>query len=369
MLSDEINKAQRLVRTDAYQMSIGEIVSMYDSEEIIVDPEFQRLFRWNISQKSRLIESLLLGIPLPSIFVFEKEDGKWELIDGLQRMSTILEFMGQLKSPDGGKSPPSILEGTKYLPSLHSVVWEVSDQITDTPPTEQVALDKASQLAIRRARLGVEILKRPSDNQTKFDLFQRLNAGGTQANAQELRNCIMLMVNAGYFRQIRNAADQTAFTKVVGVSEEQRERQRHLELAVRFLVYTRIAYDGTLDVEAYIDEGIVTLAERGNSDKDEELIESTFQLLRSAMGDNALRRFEKNRHLGKVGLVGLEGIAVGVAKNLKKITALPDPKKFIQQRIKKFWTQPEIAAFTAAGIRGTTRIQKTLPFGEHWFHP
>jgi hypothetical protein len=66
------------------------------------------------------------------------------------------------------------------------------------------------------------------------------------------------------------------FNKVVGVSEEQRERQRHMELAVRFLVYTRIPYDGTLDDESYIDEGIVGLAERGNSDKDEELIESTF---------------------------------------------------------------------------------------------
>jgi len=369
MLSDEIKKAQRLVKTDAYQMSIGEIVNMYESEEIIVDPEFQRLFRWNISQKSKLIESLLLGIPLPSIFVFEKEDGKWELIDGLQRLSTILEFMGRLKSPDGGRALPSILEGTKYLPSLHSVVWEVSDQIDGTPATEQVELDKASQLAIRRARLSVEILKRPSDNQTKFDLFQRLNAGGTQANPQELRNCIILMVNPQYFRSIKKAAEQPAFTKVVDVSAELRERQRHLELAVRFLVYTRIPYDGALDVEAYIDEGIVKLAERGDSAKDEELIESTFQLLRSAMGDDALRRFEKNRHLGKVGLVGLEGIAVGVAKNLAAIFALTDSKKFLQQRIKKFWTQPAIAAFTSPGMRGTTRIQKTIPFGERWFRP
>ena len=56
MLSDEIDKAQRLVRTDAYQMSVGEIVSMYDGREIIVDPEFQRLFRWDIGQKSKLIE-------------------------------------------------------------------------------------------------------------------------------------------------------------------------------------------------------------------------------------------------------------------------------------------------------------------------
>jgi uncharacterized protein with ParB-like and HNH nuclease domain len=89
LLPEEIVNAQRQVRTDAYQMSIGEIVSMYDSHEIVIDPEFQRLFRWKIGQKSRLIESLLLGIPLPSIFVFEKENGSWELIDGLQRISTV----------------------------------------------------------------------------------------------------------------------------------------------------------------------------------------------------------------------------------------------------------------------------------------
>lgn len=124
MLTEEINKAQRLVRTDAYQMSLGEIVSMYESQEIIIHPEFQRLFRWNVGQKSKLIESLLLGIPLPSIFVFEKEDGKWELIDGLQRLSTILEFMGLLRTPEGDIRAPSVLEATKYLPSLHNVVWE-----------------------------------------------------------------------------------------------------------------------------------------------------------------------------------------------------------------------------------------------------
>src|SRR4051812_37475813 len=102
VLTEEITSAQRLVKTDAYQMSIGEIVSMYENRELIIDPEFQRLFRWDIGQKSRLIESLLLGIPLPSIFVFEKDDGSWELIDGLQRVSTILEFMGKLRRPGGG---------------------------------------------------------------------------------------------------------------------------------------------------------------------------------------------------------------------------------------------------------------------------
>jgi hypothetical protein len=115
MLQDEIINTQRLVKTDAYQMSIGEIVSMYENREIVIDPDFQRLFRWDIGQKSRLIESLLLGIPLPSIFVFERGDSSWELIDGLQRVSTVLEFMGKLRAPQSGVQPPSILEATKSL--------------------------------------------------------------------------------------------------------------------------------------------------------------------------------------------------------------------------------------------------------------
>ena len=371
MLTEEIEKAQRLVRTDAYQMSIGEIVSMYENHEIVIDPEFQRLFRWNIGQKSKLIESLLLGIPLPSIFVFEKEDGLWELIDGLQRISTILEFMGRLRSPEGGAHPPSVLEATKYLPSLHNAVWERSDLIQDFPVEEQQPLDRVEQLAIRRARLGVEILKRPSDDQTKYDLFQRLNAGGTQANAQELRNCIMLMINRQYFHTVKAAAEQPSFRTVTSVTDEQAERQRHVEMAVRFLVHTNVPYDGRLDVEEYIDDGIVSLAQAGDHARAADQINRTFQLLDEIAGGDALRRFQNGSYIGKVGLVGLEGIAVGVAKNFETIWALgPDKaKEFVKQKSYEFWSQPQTQNFTSPGLRGTTRIQRTVPFGEAWFHP
>lgn len=369
MLTDEIRNGQRSVRTDAYQMSVGEIVSMYDNREIIIDPEFQRLFRWNISQKSKLIESLLLGIPLPSIFVFEKEDSRWELIDGLQRISTILEFMGKLRSPDGGSEPPSILEATKYLPSLHNAVWELSEVIPEVPVPEQKELDKSHQLAIRRARIGVEILKRPSDDQTKFDLFQRLNAGGTQANAQELRNCIMLMVSGAFFRAVKVSAEEKQFRTVTAVTEDQFERQRHMELATRFLVHATVPYDGTLDVEEYIDEGIIKLASASDGVAEATLITQTFTLLNEVAGKDALRRFEKGQHSGKVGLVGLEGIAVGVAKNLVAINALPAPQDFVREKIRSFWEQEEASNFTSPGLRGTTRIQRTVPFGERWFRP
>lgn len=369
MLSDEITKAQRLVKTDAYQMSIGEIVSMYDNREIIIDPEFQRLFRWSISQKSKLIESLLLGIPLPPIFVFEQESGSWELIDGLQRTSTILEFMGKLRGANETIEPPSALEATRYLPSLHNAAWARSEQISDVLLNEQVELDKSQQLSIRRARIGVEILKRPSDVETKFDLFQRLNAGGTQANAQELRNCIMLMVNGLYFRAVKSAAESEQFQKVLSISEDQIERQRHMELAVRFLVHTHIPYDGRLDVEEYIDEGIVELARENDGIGDTTLINKTFGLLYDTAGADALRRFELGRHSGKVGLVGLEAIAVGVAGNLDAILALPAPTSFLKEKIESFWAQPQIESFTSPGLRGTTRIQRTVPFGRAWFRP
>lgn len=369
MLADEIEKAQRLVRTDAYQMSIGEVVTMYEQGEIVVDPEYQRLFRWKIGQKSKLIESILLGIPVPSIFVFERKDSSWELIDGLQRISTILEFMGKLSDPDGGLRPPSILEATKYLPSLHNSVWEKTDRIDGVPKRDQRPFSKGEQLAIRRARLGVEILKRPSDDKTKFDLFQRLNAGGTQANAQELRNCIILMVNKRFFRAIKNAAEQEPFKTVSGVTEDQMEKQRHIELACRFLVHANIQYRKSLDVEEFIDESVVELANNADLAMVRDLTGNTFSLLNDACGPNALRRFENGRHTGKVSLVAIEAIAVGVARNLAAISKLKDPVGFVRTRIEQFWTEEEIERFLSPGLRGTIRIERTVPFGESWFKP
>ena len=367
MLTEEIEAAQRSVKTDAYQMSIGEIVTMYDNKEIVIAPDFQRMFRWQIGQKSKLIESLLLGIPLPSIFVFEKNDGTWELIDGLQRISTILEFMGKLRDEDGALRAPSILDATKYLPSLHNGVWEKSERVEHIHVDDQAAIDKSHQIAIRRARIGVEILKRPSDDQTKFDLFQRLNAGGTQANAQELRNCILLMINKDYFADIKASAESERFLRVTNVSEEQASKQRHMELAVRLLVHTNVAYDGKLDVEEYIDEGVVTLAMAGDRVGAVKQITETFELLDRAAGQDALRRWENNHASGKIGLVALEGIAVGIAKNLDHIKAKQDPVGYVRDQLKSFWVQDGVKGLTAPGMRGTTRIQRTVPFGEQWF--
>lgn len=368
MLKDEIDDAQRLVKTDAYQLSIGEIVNMYRDGELVINPDFQRLFRWEIGQKSKLVESLLLGIPLPSIFVFEKEDSTWELIDGLQRVSTLLEFMGELRDPVTGQvKPPTSLIATKYLPSLDGAVWNKSDEITDIAIEDQKPLTSAQQLAMKRSRLSVEILKRPSKNATKYDLFQRLNAGGIAANAQELRNCIIIMVNSEYAKFMRELSESDSFLRVLAASEDQIEKQRHMEYVSRFLVHTYLPYDGKLDVEDFIDEGIVTLATSNETKQAGATFHETFKLLDEAYGGDSLRRFQSGAPSGRVGLAAFEGIAVGIAKNISKIQSKEAPVDYVRQRISKFWQATGVQNFFVAGLRGTIRIQRTVPFGTKWF--
>jgi hypothetical protein len=368
MLKDEIEIAQRLVRTDAYQLSISELVNMYKSGELVINPDFQRLFRWEIGQKAKLIESILLGIPLPPIFVFERSDSTWELIDGLQRISTILEFMGLLIDPETGKRrPPTALVATKYLPSLDGAVWERSRNVDELTFDEQSPIESALQLAIRRSRLGVEILKRPSSNETKYDLFQRLNAGGTAANAQELRNCVIIMVSPSYFRFIKGLSEDESFLKVVSPTDDQKEKQRHVEYVSRFLVHRYVDYDGKLDVEDYIDAGIVQLAEAARTQRVGPAFGETFRILNEAYGDSALRRFVDGNPTGRVGLAAFEIVAVGVAKNLQNISAKSNPIRYVKRRIEQLWETDEVDQFFSSGLRGTIRIQRTVPFGAKWF--
>src|SRR5262245_44345930 len=100
-LQDEILERSAQNKAGSYTMSIGEMRNAHRDDELDVHPEFQRMFRWTDSQKTRLIESILLGIPIPPIFVAQRKDGVWDVVDGVQRLSTILEFVGQLKDKAG----------------------------------------------------------------------------------------------------------------------------------------------------------------------------------------------------------------------------------------------------------------------------
>ena len=89
-IEDEVTAARKRIYRDGYDMSFGELATLYEKKELIIDPEYQRLFRWDDSKKTRFIESLLLNIPIPPIFVFTQEDNKWDLVSCLANIDYYL---------------------------------------------------------------------------------------------------------------------------------------------------------------------------------------------------------------------------------------------------------------------------------------
>ena len=295
--------------------------------------------------------------------MYEKDDGNWELVDGLQRVSTLLEFVGLLKNPDDGTLiEPLVLVATKYLPSLDGVTWAYDAKTSKS-------IGKHLQLAIRRSRLNVEILKRSTDSSTKFELFQRLNAGGSIANPQELRNCMMIMFDASFYSVLKDLSENPDFTVVLSPNSKQIEQQKPMEYVTRFMVHVFVDYNSKLDVEEFLDYGVRILVEKKSADL-KKVFEETFNLLNNVAGEDVLRRFEDGRYRGKRSLAIFEVVAIGVGRNIDKISNQADPIKFVSERISSLWEAPEeIEPIFALGMRGTTRIQKTVTLGQRWFEP
>jgi Protein of unknown function DUF262 len=404
-LKDEVDEAKRSVTTDSVQITIGEIANMYARGELNIIPDFQRLFRWTTDKKSSFVESILIGIPIPPAFAYEEEDGNWELVDGLQRLSTVLEFMGVLRDPDSGLARRSQLIRTKHLPSLEGVVWETSttpiaEEVFERPDEDYVdpelptsagaipvpqkvkqpktdaqeqerPLDKALQLFFRRARFDVQILKHPSDPKTKFDLFQRLNRGGTYANEQEVRTCSMVLANREFTTRLREFARNKDFQHIFHVTEAQHENQKDLEYAVRVVAHTYQEFERGRDVQEFLDQAIIKIMAEYDQDEVLETVGWPIKTLRRLLGDNALNppKSESLNIANRFSLRALEGIVVGLARHKKEIENLPNSDEFVRARVGAFWEQPEILTMAAPGLRGTVRLQRSVAFGTKWFTP
>ena len=201
-LNQEIRSRRAEIFSDGYPVSIGELINMYEDKELNIRPQFQRYFRWTDGQKSRLVESLLLGIPIPSIFVSQREDGVWDVIDGLQRLSTIFQLVGILRNEKGKRVKRLRLTRTKYLPSLNGKVWKGSTEEDDD-------IGRENQLIIKRSKIDVKIILRESSEASKYELFQRLNTGGSQLSDQEMRNVIVITVSQQFYEWLAGASPGT----------------------------------------------------------------------------------------------------------------------------------------------------------------
>ncbi|RYY45748.1 MAG: DUF262 domain-containing protein [Chitinophagaceae bacterium] len=365
-LEQEISLARKEIISDGYEMSVGEIINLYTSEELFINPAFQRLFRWDESRKTRFIESLLLGIPIPPIFVYQNADGVWELIDGLQRLSTILEFVGVLKDPGSGDAlPPLVLGGTKFLPSLANCTWD------DFGIAGSSSIGRAQQLQVKRARLRVEILKQESDVNAKFELFQRLNTGGLGLSEQEVRNSVAVMMDAGFYEWLNTLANDANFRQTIDQTESALEKQMHIELALRFLIFRHVPYTPGLDVHEYLDDSLVQIIADQNYDRGREewVFQRTFEVLNEALGESTFKKWDGARFKGKFLMSLFEVIAPGVSKNIEMWLGVnpEDRRNSIADKSKQLWQNEAFVRNNGAGVRGTTRLANLLPLGGGYF--
>lgn len=365
-LSDEIEFRRRTIRSDGYAMSIGELVNLYRDKELDVHPEFQRIFRWTPTQKSRLIESLLLGIPLPSVFVAQGETGIWDVVDGVQRLSTILELMGILIDEDGELVPPLVLQGTKYLPSLANTVWD------DSFVSEgQAALDEPTQLLIKRSKIDVKILLPESDEDSRYELFQRLNTLGSQLSDQELRNSLLISVNRDFYRWVDELGKYPPFLTTTNLSERLLDEKYQMDLVIRFLVFRTMSIDDIRaigDLGDFLNDASVRLATSIDYDRAVEgkAFRSTFDYLNAVFGEDAFRRFDVNRDkfMGSFGLSAYETLALGVGFHSAAYSAESSDAK-ARTAVRKVWAP----GVSWSGVRASTRIPQTVAQGRELFAP
>lgn len=206
-ITDPFDPARIRIRTKI--LLVQQLVTRLQENEINLAPDFQRNLIWRRHQKTRLIESLLLKIPLPVFYVSSDENDDWDVVDGIQRMSTIRDYVGGCFS----------LEGLEYLTRFRGKTFE------DLP--------RRMQRRIHEAELLVNIIEYGTPPEVMFNVFTRINTGGTLLNAQEIRHALYRGAWRGFLRNL--AEDEPFLRATCGSIGKGRMADR--ECVLRFVAF------------------------------------------------------------------------------------------------------------------------------------
>lgn len=291
-LTTQLEQERRRVDFDTFDISVKELVSMADQGIINIAPTYQRQFRWPEKNQSLLIESVFLGIPIPSLFMAANQDGSWELIDGVQRLSSLIHFTGNSDQQKKiSQKTPLKLTGLDVLTSFEDKTY------SELPAT--------IQLKFSLRPLKVTTLSDKSDLKVRFDLFERLNTGGIKLTDQEIRGCVY----RGEFNEfINEISKNTSFTKLVNLTDSKSNDGTRQEFVLRFFAYLNDINSFEHSVVGFLNNYM----EKSNSifdyKKNRELFEKTFSELGKILPHGIFRGARK---ITPVNL--FEGISVGAA--------------------------------------------------------
>ncbi len=296
------------IRTKSLDVSFNELYDMYSDGELAISPDYQRLFRWDEEKQSRFIESLILEMPVPPIFVIETENGVYELIDGLQRVSSYLHFRSEKLGEE--KRKPLILTGCDIVEELNGLSYD--------------NLPKALQIKIKRSFVRMEVIKKESESSLKYHMFKRLNTGGELLSDQEIRNCTIRLLNSDALTFIEDCSDNKDYREVIRkIDEEKINKKLDQELILRFFALKNDIECYKFPVAEYLTnylEGITMQEKTFDYIREREVFEKTFRIINLNLGDSAFSSISKAQNIKKDFVTYLfDGISVAIAKLVDKI--------------------------------------------------
>jgi hypothetical protein len=303
------------VRTDSLDFSFGELISLYENNELVIRPDFQRYFRWTTEKESRLIESIVLGVPLPQIFTVETESGVLELIDGLQRISSIIHFIQYELIKSERVDAPLVLEGCDLVPELNGITF------ADLPVT--------LRLGLKRSKIRAIVVKRQSSKKLRYEMFKRLNTGGAPLSEQEIRNVSARMLgddgNQFYDYLMERAKFPGFSTCVATLSEAAKERRADEELVLRFFALKNAADMFKGSVVDWLNDYMDSVLVGGRAfeyGRETQEFDRLFTFLSSVMGESAFVRFRGTTPIGGLAPAHFEAVSLGTWRVLDHVQAV-----------------------------------------------
>ena len=331
------------IRTKSLDVSFNELYDMYTDGELVISPDYQRLFRWEEEKQSRFIESLILEMPVPPIFVIEIKDGVYELIDGLQRVSSYLHFRGEVLGE--ARTEPLILCGCDIVPALNGLSFDM--------------LPKPLQIKIKRSFVRMEVIKKESEPSLKYHMFKRLNTGGELLSAQEIRNCTVRLLDSKALDFIGECSKNNDFRAVISkIGTDGFNMKYDQELVLRFFAIKNDLQSYKYPVTEYFTRYLekITTGEIEFDYIHEKLVfEKTFYVINQALGSGAFSiRTRMNNEKNDFILYYYDGIAIAVGNMVDSFNEF-DRFQELKDTIEDIKFGEELKAYKTGSINSVTK--------------
>ncbi len=242
-IEEEIINQLKIVDYDTHEFTIEVILSKLKKGEIFI-PQYQRKFVWGEKKKSKLIESLLINIPIPYLFLADTESGDLEIVDGVQRLLTIYSFCkndSKLDLPDLDYCKEELkLQNLEKLPKLNGKCF------TDLlEPRRKRFLNKT---------IRAIVLTEKADEDVRFDLFERINTGSDVLRDMEKRRGAFQGKFTDYIKEI---ATNSLFISMLSITDVKKKRREDEELALRFFAYSDNYLNFSKSVQGFLDNYLI----------------------------------------------------------------------------------------------------------------